>query len=92
MLLYSLEAPGRGTSNEYLQHMFSWRNKKNIIWIPLLLIWTIGFVKPTDHRLVRLVLIDDQLALQNQWSTVKFWQIPNTTPAMFGGLAMPSNG
>ena len=27
---YSLEAPRRGTSNEYPQHMFSWRNKKNI--------------------------------------------------------------
>ena len=27
---YSLEAPHRGTSNEYPQHMFSWRNKKNI--------------------------------------------------------------
>ena len=27
---YSLEAPRRGASNEYLQHMFLWRNKKNI--------------------------------------------------------------
>ena len=27
---YSLEAPGWGTSNEYPQHMFSWRNKSNI--------------------------------------------------------------
>ena len=27
---YSLEAPWRGTSNEYPQHMFLWRNKKNI--------------------------------------------------------------
>ena len=26
---YSLEVP-RGTSNEHPQHMFSWRNKKNI--------------------------------------------------------------
>ena len=31
---YSLEAPRWGTSNEYRQHMFSWRNKKNIMWIP----------------------------------------------------------
>ena len=30
MLWYSLEAPHRGASNEYPQHMFSWRNKKNI--------------------------------------------------------------
>ena len=30
MLWYSLEAPCGGASNEYPQHMFSWRNKKNI--------------------------------------------------------------
>ena len=28
--MYSLEVPHRGTSNEYIQHMFSWINKKNI--------------------------------------------------------------
>ena len=28
MLWYSLEMPRRGASNEYPQHMFSWRNKK----------------------------------------------------------------
>ena len=27
---YSLKVPQWGTSNEYLQLMFSWRNKKNI--------------------------------------------------------------
>ena len=26
----------RGASNEYPQYIFSWRNKKNIIWIPIL--------------------------------------------------------
>ena len=30
MLCYSLEVPWLGSSNEYPQHMFSWRNKKNI--------------------------------------------------------------
>ena len=30
MLGYSLEASCQGASNEYPQHMFSWRNKKNI--------------------------------------------------------------
>ena len=30
MLWYSLEVPQWGTSNEYPQHMFSSRNKKNI--------------------------------------------------------------
>ena len=34
MLLYSLEAPHRGASNEYPQHMFLWRSKKNIMQIP----------------------------------------------------------
>ena len=35
---YSLEAPRRGASNEYPQHIFSWRNKKNSLWLspPLL--------------------------------------------------------
>ena len=33
---YSLEAPHGGASNKYPQHMFSWRSKKNIIWITLL--------------------------------------------------------
>ena len=30
MLLYPLEAPRRGASNEYPQHMFLWKNKKDI--------------------------------------------------------------
>ena len=31
---YSLEVPRGGASNEYTQHMFLLRNKKNIMWIP----------------------------------------------------------
>ena len=38
---YSLEAPRRGASNDYPQHMFSSRNKKAINLIPIL-IWTYG--------------------------------------------------
>ena len=34
---YSLEVPRRGAFNEYPQHMFSSRNKKNIMWIPPLI-------------------------------------------------------
>ena len=34
---YSLEVPHRGTSNEYPQHIFLWRNKKNIYWVPTLI-------------------------------------------------------
>ena len=37
MLWYSLEAPRQGTSNEYPQHIFLWRSKKNIIFFFLLL-------------------------------------------------------
>ena len=33
----SLEVPHRGASNECPQHMFSSRNKKNIMWIPPLI-------------------------------------------------------
>ena len=36
MLWYLLEAPLWGASNEYPQHMFSWRNKKILTWYPLL--------------------------------------------------------
>ena len=38
---YSLEASHWGTSNEYPQYMFSWRNNKNIYLIPTL-IWSYG--------------------------------------------------
>ena len=34
---YSLETPRWGASNEYPQHTFSWRNKKNIYQIPSLI-------------------------------------------------------
>ena len=34
---HSLEAPRRSASNEYPQRIFSSRNKKNIMWIPLLI-------------------------------------------------------
>ena len=37
MLWYALEAPCQGASNEYPQHMFSRRNKKDIMWIPPLI-------------------------------------------------------
>ena len=35
----SLEAPRRGASNEYPQHMFSMRNKKKEMLVPTL-IWS----------------------------------------------------
>ena len=46
MLWYSLEAPQRGASNEYPQHMFLSRNKKDIRIFrmkkaPYLLLWII---------------------------------------------------
>ena len=41
---YSLEAPHRGASNEYPQHMFSWRNKKSI-YLMLALIQSYTLVK-----------------------------------------------
>ena len=34
---YSLEVPQWGTSNEYPQHMFSWRNKENVYLIHLVI-------------------------------------------------------
>ena len=45
ILWYSLEARHGGTSNEYPQHMFLWRNKKNIMWITLLHVHVSGAAK-----------------------------------------------
>ena len=36
MLWYSLEVPHRGAANEYLQHIFLWRDKKNMQITPLM--------------------------------------------------------
>ena len=45
---HSLEAPCRGASNEYPQHIFSWRNKKNIFLISWYDIFT-GFTFVWDR-------------------------------------------
>ena len=39
----------RGASNEYPQHMFSSRNKKTIIWIPLLICSCAGQVEHLEN-------------------------------------------
>ena len=46
---YLLEAPCLGASNEYPQHMYTWRNKKNNYLIPL-------FIKSYGYRLIWPVL------------------------------------
>ena len=49
MLWYSLEAPRRGASNEYPQHMFSLRNKKYIMWIPpLIYSYVLIYIRPRE--------------------------------------------
>ena len=47
---YSLEVPLWGTSNEYLQHMFLWRNKKNIVDTPSYLYLCILIISLTSVR------------------------------------------
>ena len=64
MLWYSLEAPRRGASNEYPQHMFSLWNKKNIdsflvekkrliksytVWCLVLFVALVCLVAPVQH-------------------------------------------
>ena len=50
---YSLEVPHWGMSNKYQQHMFLWRNKKNIyldnplIYSCVYFFWSWGFFAPT---------------------------------------------
>ena len=47
MLWYSIEAPHGGASNEYPQHMFSWRKKENII--------TFGLAKSSLSKAMHMV-------------------------------------
>ena len=82
---YSLEAPLRGASNEYPQHMFSWRNKtKYYLDTPLIdLELLISTRKRAKLRVnifsISRLVIDDQSVLHNRWSIMKFWPIPNTS-------------
>ena len=49
---YSLEAPHRGASNEYPQHMFLSRNKKNNMWKPpLICSYTFRHVHLTETQI-----------------------------------------
>ena len=70
---YSLEVPHWGTSNEYPQHMFSLRNKKDISSfrmkkVPYLLLWIIS-----TFRLKKVLYLD----LWNRfWQTVSWKQSP----------------
>ena len=67
-VVYSLEATGQGAFNEYLQHMFSWRNKNNIMINPL--IWSHEkYLKMNMFSTTRL-LIDDRSILQNRFPTL----------------------
>ena len=58
---YSLEAPRWAASNEYPQHMFLSRNKKNIMWIPFL-ICSYGhfFAWCGPHNLIIMIMSTDQ--------------------------------
>ena len=53
---YSLEVPHWGTSNEYPQHRFSWKNKKTIntswlVKVSYLVLWVfIAYLKKVIHR------------------------------------------
>ena len=52
MLWYSLEAPLWGASNEYPQHMFSWRNEKKYkyFWVELFEAILSNFFTFIDHK------------------------------------------
>ena len=63
-----LEAPWQGASNEYPQHMFSWRNKKNTMRIPSL-IWS-NDTLPKYHRHTTIIPIQQTYNnfVQFDWS------------------------
>ena len=87
--LHVLEVPHLGTSNEYPQLMFTWRNKKNIIWIPevqnstpqlayLSTIWTWASKTCTELTLSCECIFGQQYAqfghlLPKSWSTIFFY-------------------
>ena len=60
---YSLEAPQRGASSEYPQHLFS-RNKKNIMWIPPLIcsyVWYDWYCRLLSYIVLSIIVADDIL-------------------------------
>ena len=63
-LWYSLEAPRQGTSNEYPQHMFSLRNKKNIMWIPPLI---------CSYEFLYIILFVSLYYLGNRWMEMEIY-------------------
>ena len=83
---YSLEAPCQGTSNEYLQNMFSWRNKKKKQYVDTH-IWNCGFRSDCvdaesnlrhlfgEHIRRRLshvnVMISTGIGLSNRWNFIQ---------------------
>ena len=67
---YSLEAPRRGATNEYPQHMFSSRNKKHIMWI-LPLICSYDMIV----QIFRLFIIETPSILGKNFSRWLFWNI-----------------
>ena len=60
---YSLEAPCWGASNEYPQHMFSWRNKKSILGIPPL-IWSYAAL---------LMILTNNIRFHGEKETIFLW-------------------
>ena len=62
---------------------FHGKIRKNIIWIPLLLIstWKMTKSRETIFSTSRL-LIDDQSVLQNRWSTMKLW-LPGSASSLW---------
>ena len=79
---YSLEAPRRGASNEYPQHMFPWRNKKNIMCIPPLICSYVEVPQVCTLALNNLPTVGLLIwCLTERWHIVKLeitWQLPRT--------------
>ena len=71
MLWYSLEAPHRGASNEYPQHMFSWRNKKDISIFRMKKAPSVAMTIVPGHFCVAGYKKEQNLAAGNNLSTIK---------------------
>ena len=87
-LWYSLEASQWGTSNEYPQHMFSWRNKKNNyqtipLWNNVSSTISNDSVKCSEKILIRLHMPFYPKYLNSYHTSPKVWTNPSDYLSLF---------
>ena len=83
---YSLEAPHRGASTEYPQHMFSLRNKKTIMWIPPLICSYVLHEKKSSVEIWMAKTYYSECSLCSGWSGSLLGALISHCLALYGYL------